>query len=248
MLFNSALISTLLFVSAVLAGRHSKHRKSQLLQRAQEPTEHATHGVQYSNNWAGAVFNEGDGTFVAVSGTFNVPHVSGQSGTGSSAWVGIDGNTCTNAIFQTGVDFHVGENGPEYEAWYEWYPDYAYPYDGFSVSAGDVIQVSVVADSPTTGIASIHNVNTGQDMIQHVSSTHALCGQNAEWIVEDYDKNGSQVPFANFGSVFFTNTEASGPSGTYDAGSGAAIFEIQQNKAVVVYTTIDGPDISINHA
>ncbi|KAF8557515.1 hypothetical protein OG21DRAFT_1505243 [Imleria badia] len=251
MLFNSAIISTLLFASAVLARRHSKHRKSHLLQHAQEHAEHATHGVQDSTNWAGAVLNAGDGTFFTVRGTFTVPHVSGQSGSGSAAWVGIDGNTCTNALFQTGVDLNVGENGPEYYAWYEWYPDIAYYYDDFSVNAGDVIEVSVAAFSRTTGIASIHNMNTGQERIQHVSSTHALCGQNAEWIVEDYEEGypGSevQVPFANFGAVFFTNTEASGPSGTYDSSS-ATILEIQQNGAVIVYTTIDGPDISISLA
>ena len=29
----------------------------------------------------------------------------------ASAWVGIDGDTCANAILQTGIDFTVTEDG-----------------------------------------------------------------------------------------------------------------------------------------
>ena len=46
-------------------------------------------------------------------GTFTAPPLSvppGSSNAGEyavSAWVGIDGDTCGNAILQTGVDFNV---------------------------------------------------------------------------------------------------------------------------------------------
>jgi len=39
-----------------------------------------------------------------VTGTFVVPTPSAPDGA-ASAWVGIDGDTCGNAILQTGVDF-----------------------------------------------------------------------------------------------------------------------------------------------
>ncbi len=39
-----------------------------------------------------------------MTGTFVVPTPSAPDGA-ASAWVGIDGDTCGNAILQTGVDF-----------------------------------------------------------------------------------------------------------------------------------------------
>lgn len=43
----------------------------------------------------------------------------------ASAWVGIDGDTASNSILQTGVDFYVEGSSIGFDAWYEWYPDYA---------------------------------------------------------------------------------------------------------------------------
>lgn len=57
--------------------------------------------VEYSSNWAGAILI-GSG-YTSVTGTFTVPT---PSSTGSgSAWVGIDGDTCSTAILQTGIDW-----------------------------------------------------------------------------------------------------------------------------------------------
>lgn len=51
------------------------------------------------------------GTWRTVTGTIVIPlpkEPTGGSGVyAASAWVGIDGDTCTNAIFQAGVDFNV---------------------------------------------------------------------------------------------------------------------------------------------
>lgn len=57
--------------------------------------------VEYSSNWAGAILI-GTG-YTSVTGTFTVPTPS-SSGSGS-AWVGIDGDTCSTAILQTGIDW-----------------------------------------------------------------------------------------------------------------------------------------------
>lgn len=48
-----------------------------------------------------------------------------QSQYAASAWVGIDGDTASNSILQTGVDFYVEGSEIGFDAWYEWYPDYA---------------------------------------------------------------------------------------------------------------------------
>lgn len=97
---------------------------------------------------------------------------------------------------QTGVDFTVDEDGSvSYDAWYEWYPDYAYDFD-LDVSAGDVISMSVTASTTTAGVAELTNETTGETVSISLTSTSALGGQNAEWIVEDFEENGSLVPFA----------------------------------------------------
>lgn len=85
-----------------------------------------------------------------MSGKFTVPSPSVPSGVdatdgeySASAWVGIDGNTYSTAILQTGVDFTVSTSGEvTYDAWYEWYPDYAYDFD-LDISAGDVCPPSL---------------------------------------------------------------------------------------------------------
>lgn len=71
--------------------------------------------VSYSTNWAGAV-QIGTG-YDDVTGTIVVPTPEIPSGGSSikkyaaSAWVGIDGDTCSTAILQTGVDFYAGRGG-----------------------------------------------------------------------------------------------------------------------------------------
>lgn len=71
--------------------------------------------VSYSTNWSGAV-QIGTG-YDSVTGTIVVPEPSVPSGGSSikqyaaSAWVGIDGDTCSTAILQTGVDFYAGRGG-----------------------------------------------------------------------------------------------------------------------------------------
>lgn len=74
-----------------------------------------TSHVSYSSNWSGAV-KIGTG-LDSVTGTIVVPTPAVPSGGSSikqyaaSAWVGIDGDTCSTAILQSGVDFYAGRGG-----------------------------------------------------------------------------------------------------------------------------------------
>lgn len=52
------------------------------------------------------------GTFTYVTGTFKVPKVQGDGY--ASAWVGIDGLTCTTAILQTGITIANSNNVTQY--------------------------------------------------------------------------------------------------------------------------------------
>ena len=208
--------------------------------------------VQYSSNWAGAVLI-GNG-YTAVTAEFVVPTPRIPPGGSSyenycaSAWVGIDGDTCTSAILQTGVDFCVQGGSPYFEAWYEWFPDYMYTFRGISMSAGDTIRVTVDAYSQVSGTATVENLSNGE------SRTHTfngnvqgdLCDYNAEWIVEDFSSGGSLVPFADFGTVTFTGAEAT-DNGRTVGPSGAAILDIRQNGQVLTSASASGNSVTVRY-
>jgi hypothetical protein len=66
----------------------------------------------------------------------------------------------------------------------------------------------VNATTTTTGTATVENVTTGKQASIDLTSTSALGGQNAEWIVEDFQQNNELVAFADFGTVKFTGCVA----------------------------------------
>lgn len=207
--------------------------------------------VEYSSNWAGAVLI-GSG-YTSVTAEFVVPTPSAPSGGSSgtqycaSAWVGLDGDTCTSAILQTGVDFCVQGGQPLFDAWYEWYPDYAYNFNGISISAGDTIRVTVDASSKSGGTATVENVSSGQTVTHTFSGESAqLCETNAEWIVEDFSEGYSLVPFADFGTVTFTGASAS-TGGSSVGPSGATLIDIEQNGQVLTDVSVSGNQVVVKY-
>jgi hypothetical protein len=208
---------------------------------------------EYSSNWAGAVLI-GSG-YSAVTGQFTVPTPKVPSGSSSSgtysasAWVGIDGDTWGNAILQTGVDFTITNGKVSYDAWYEWYPDYAYDFTSIPISAGDVIKVTVTAASKSSGTAVIENVTTGKTVSHTFSSgsTQGSLGEvNAEWIVEDFESGGSLVEFANFGTVTFTGAQAT-DNGSKVGPSGATLIDIQQNSKVLTSSSVTSNSVKVSY-
>lgn len=206
-----------------------------------EPTNQTN--VDYSSNWSGGVLTSPPfGTkFTSVTAQIIVPEPSLPSGATqnsyASAWVGIDGDTYNKAILQTGIDFGVSTSGQvAYDAWYEWYPDYAYDFSGITINTGDVVELTVIATSANTGLAMIVNLSNGEFVTQTLSApstTATLAGQNAEWIVEDFDSNGSQVPFADFGTVSFTHASAGTSAGGIVGTSNVDLLDIVQNGKIV---------------
>ncbi|KAH9940060.1 aspergillopepsin [Epithele typhae] len=207
--------------------------------------------VDYSSNWSGAVLVASTATYKSVTGTFTVPspkEPSGGSGEHSaSAWVGIDGDTCGTAILQTGLDFTISGSSVSYDAWYEWYPDYAYDFSGISFSSGDTVTVTVTATSKTAGTAKITNVSTGKSVSHSFSGQPSLCEYNAEWIVEDFEEGSSLVPFANFGTVTFTNAKATTNSGSTVTPSGSDLIDIEQNGKVLTSVSTSGSTVTVKY-
>ncbi|KAI0483764.1 peptidase A4 family-domain-containing protein [Xylaria cf. heliscus] len=189
--------------------------------------------TEYTSNWAGAVLI-GTG-YTTVSGTIVVPKPSVPAGGSStrtysaSAWVGIDGSTCQSAILQTGVDFSARGGTVTYEGWYEWYPDYSYRFANFGISGGDTITMTVTATGRNSGSVTLDNRSTGQS-VSHTFTNQVgnLCQANAEWIVEDFSQGNSLVPFANFGTVVFTNASVNGGAGL----DKAVIYDIKQGNKI----------------
>ncbi|MCJ1332782.1 hypothetical protein MMC10_009476 [Thelotrema lepadinum] len=225
---------------AARVARRSNSRRTSPLQKISSDAE--TEGTNdptktnddTSTNWSGVVIESppSGATFTAVSATFTVPKptsTGGSSQQAASAWVGIDGDTCQSAILQTGVDFTVQGSSVSYDAWYEWYPAYAYDFSGISMTAGNTMSIAVVSSSKTSGTATIKNLSTGQTVTKSITSSSSLCGTNAEWIVEDFEEGNGMVPFANFNSVAFTGAVAKASNGQSLGPSSGTKIEIVQN-------------------
>ncbi|EEA23699.1 hypothetical protein TMatcc_006780 [Talaromyces marneffei ATCC 18224] len=210
-----------------------------------------TKHVEYSSNWSGAVLIGTGYSAVTAEFTVPTPHIpsGGSSGTQycASAWVGLDGDTCGTSILQTGVDFCVQGSSVSYDAWYEWYPDYAYDFTGISISAGDLIKITVTATSTSSGSAVVQNVSKGTTVTHNFSGeSDKLCEYNAEWIVEDFEEGGSLVPFANFGTVTFSGAKATKSGSSVDT-TGATIIDIEQNSSVLTSVTASGSTVTVKY-
>ncbi|OQE21628.1 hypothetical protein PENSTE_c011G10162 [Penicillium steckii] len=268
-LSSAMFTSSLLAIAAIAApltaqrkARHNAHRVVRVNNRGSHPPykndtneilhSNKTEHVEYTTNWAGAVLI---GTyFTSVTAEFTVPTPEVPSGGSSgkeycvAAWVGIDGDTCTDAILQTGVDFCVNGNSISYSAWYEWYPDYAYDFSDIAISAGNVIKVTVNASSKTSGTATVENKSTGKSVAHTFNGGvwGALCGFNAEWIVEDFERKSSLVPVANFGTVTFSNAEA-----TYNDSvigpDNATLMDIKQKDKILTSSSITPDSVIVKY-
>jgi hypothetical protein len=146
------------------------------------------------------------------------------------------------------VDFCIKGSTVSYDAWYEWYPDYAYDFSGISIAAGNVIKVTVDATSTTAGTATVENVSTGKSVTHTFSGgvDGTLCEYNAEWIVEDFESNGSLVPFANFGTVTFSGAEATDGSSTVGP-SGATLIDIEQSNKVLTSSSVTSNSVTVKY-
>lgn len=256
----STLVAALFGVEAVLAspvvltprtpraqrrsGRHTSPRiaPSDYSGTAQ-PTARNTNSTgtttSYSANWAGAVLEGAH--YVSVTGTVTVPQPQMPPGGldeveySASVWVGLDGDTCQSSILQVGFDLNVRGGQASYDTWYEWYPDSAFNFEGFALTAGDVIRLTVTATNTTSGTVWIENETTGKS-VSHTFADEgpALCEANAEWIVEDFLVGGKLMPMSNFGSVTFTNCSVVEATSTTaaESTSSVALYNIRHGEEV----------------
>lgn len=75
----------------------------------------------------------------------------------------------------------------------------------------------------------------------------ALAGQNAEWIVEDFEEGSSLVTLTNFGSVTFTGASASTASSSVGL-TGATIINMEQNSVVLTSVSVgSSSSVTVTH-
>lgn len=187
-----------------------------------------------SGNWSGyAVPLEGSGdsdTFSQVSGTWNVPTVTGtgRTTTYSSCWVGIDGYS-SGSVEQIGTEQDWSSGKQKNYAWFEMYPAGGYQITGFVVNPGDSISAQVVylgQTTVTTGVGrhkgtalqdvyQLTIINNTRNIAYTVPTSYTTISpadrSSAEWILEA-PSSGKILPLANFSPVNFSQCNATGVS------------------------------------
>ena len=192
-----------------------------------------------STNWSGYQVNSSSAVITGVSGDWTVPTLNCSDGSYSddATWVGIGGaGGASGPLLQTGVEDECVDGVQQDSGWWEEFPstpNYSYTFSSFSVAPGDSIAATVYQTVDGSWEACLSNLTTGTSGIMVTGdawgvnattsctgtftvqgSTTGLSysgGYTAEWIVEDDTSAATEElePFANFGSVTWTDLETS---------------------------------------
>jgi hypothetical protein len=207
---------------------------------APTPTPGPAPSASPSPNWSGYVVASNSsepqqGSVTAVSGTWNVPAVTGPpTGTfDSSTWVGIDGDT-DETVEQIGTEQDVIDGTPVYRAWWEMYssgikqPEQVIT--GMTIMPGDSISASVqyITSGPFAGDFYLWIIDNsrpndyfGTYQSSYLTQSPLAERSTAEWIMEAPSVNGSIAAIPTFSTVNFTNASATidGVTGGIDSPS-----------------------------
>lgn len=98
----------------------------------------------------------------------------------------------------------------------------------------------------------IENLTTGTTVTETFTDVTdgSLCEYDAEWIVEDFEECGSScslVPFADFGTVTFTDVAATKSSGSVVYPSSATIIDIEQSGKVLTDCSASASEVTCTY-
>jgi len=175
-------------------------------------------------NWAGYVAETNlsipqNNSVTGVSGSWVVPAVTPSPWLAANAtdqqsecavWVGIDGWFGSNTVEQIGTESYIFNGATYYDAFYEMYPDSMKAIYNVRVSPGDSITASVqygLASDPNQFQLMLTDNTSGQTFTTYKSNTSALRA-SAEWIAEAPSSGSKIYPLPTFGSVPFTDAQA----------------------------------------
>jgi hypothetical protein len=187
----------------------------------------------FSTNWSGYAVSAAAGAVTAVSGSWVVPQIVAGSSSGySSAWVGIDGYN-SSSVEQLGTDSDMINGVPQYYAWWEMYPNPSNTISTMTIHAGDTISASVTYTS-NGFVLQISDVNNNQSFSTTQRSSTAKLS-SAEWIQEAPSSFTGVLPLSNFGTINFSNSQATigGTTGQIDAPAWAS-----QSTAIQMVTSL----------
>ncbi len=200
---------------------------------ANAPRIHLRDGT--SLNWSGYAVETNlaspqKGAVSDVKGSWTVPAVTCTSTPTaySSFWVGIDGYS-SSTVEQTGTDSDCSSGAPKYYAWYEMYPKFPVNL-GMTIKPGDVMTGEIQFTGKGNFKIIITDTTTGTTFTTTQKSNSAQ-RSSAEWVAEAPSSSGGVLPLANFGTVTFTNAQATinGITGTISNGA-------WQNDAITMTT------------
>ena len=97
--------------------------------------------------------------------------------------------------------------------------------------------MSVNTTSSNSGSATIENLTTGKTATTELTSKSGLAGQNAEWIVEDWVKDGSMVAFVDFDKITFEDCVAA--TSESSVGVDSATLVAMENSDKKVLTSVN---------
>ncbi|KAJ7939842.1 acid proteinase [Mycena leptocephala] len=266
MFFSASLLSYALLASTVIAVPTSRlngdiarrvgrlvnpfHPADGVTEKLLSARKNGDPAVITSTNWAGVGMESPANTYKSVTGTLVVPHLQPAAGGastryyGGSAWVGMDGMTCKTSFMTAGIDLIYFNESIMANAWTEVYPDPGVNM-AMTVNAGDSIQLTITATSTTSGTAVVENVSNGQSSTVQLTTTSPLCLANAEWIVEDFQESTFLIPFADFGSITFTNASATSQSGSKVSPSGCGSHLINMVQGSLQFTSASSAASSV---
>ncbi|KAJ7729440.1 peptidase A4 family-domain-containing protein [Mycena metata] len=211
-------------------------------------------GVLTSSMWGGAGLESPANTYRSVTGTLVVPNLRPAAGGastgyyGGSAWVGLDGLTCQTSLVAAGINFIYFNESITVNTWTDVYPNPGADLS-MAVNAGDTIKLTVTATSTTTATAVVENLSNGQSSTVSLTSPSPLCLANAEWIVEDFQESTFLIPFANFGSITFTDASATTQSGSTvgPSGSGSHLINMVQGTLQFTSASSDASSVTVDY-
>ncbi len=202
------------------------------------PRVHVRDGL--STNWSGyavetSLASPQSGAVTDVQGKWTVRAVDCVSTPSAYAsfWVGIDGYS-SGTVEQTGTDSDCSNGVPTYYAWYEMYPKFPVNLN-LVISPGDVMFAEVKYLGSGSFQLTIRDTTTGVSF-QTTQKLMRAQRSSAEWIAEAPSSLSGVLPLANFGTVYFTNAQA-----TLNGHTGTISDSAWQYDAITMTYSLTGP-------
>lgn len=160
--------------------------------------QNAAAAALISHNWSGYVAT--NGTFTSVTGTWNVPQVSGSGHSAADAtWVGIGGLNRDDLI-QGGTQDIVSHGQITTLAFIELLPDAGQSIP-ISINRGDSVTVSLTEYASNQWHFNFRDNTNGQ--VYATTVAYPSSRSSAEWIEEAPSSDNKILNLANFSSVQF---------------------------------------------